>query len=59
MNLNEFYPLSQDELYAIDGGLPVVVGVLAAAGIVLGTAVVVACTVVVVAKVAQYVADRL
>lgn len=57
MQLNGFNELSNNELYEVDGGLPFVVGVLAAAGIVVGTGAVVAGTVVVVGKAAQKLSD--
>ncbi len=39
--MNTFHTLSEKELLDVDGGLPFVVGVLAAGGIVVGSAVVV------------------
>ena len=38
---NRFNELSEKELYSIDGGLPFVIGVLAAGGIVCGSVLVV------------------
>ena len=57
MNTN-FTELSNDEMYSIDGGIPFVLGVLAAAGIVVGTGFVVAGTVYVVGKGVQYIGDK-
>ena len=52
-----FTELTNDEMYDIDGGMPFILGVLAAGAIVVGVAVVVAVTVVVVGKAAQAVSD--
>lgn len=57
MNTN-FKELSNEEMYSVDGGLPLVLGVLAAAGIVVGTGFVVAGTVYLVGKGVQYVGDK-
>lgn len=55
----EFTELSTNETLEIDGGLPFVVGVLAAAGIVVGTGVVVAGTVYLVGKTVQWIGDKI
>lgn len=52
-----FQQLSEQEMYEVDGGLPFIVGVLAAGAIVAGTGVVVAGTVVLVGKAAQKLSD--
>lgn len=57
MVLTGFNELTQNELYAIDGGLPFVVGVIIAIAIVAVVSVVVACAVVGAGKVAQKVSD--
>ena len=52
---SRFNDLSEKELYHIDGGLPVVLGVLAAGGIVCGSALVVGVTTYGVKKACEYV----
>lgn len=55
----EFKELNQNELNVIDGGMPFIVGVLAAGGIVVGTGVVVAGTVYGVGKFVQWAGDTI
>ena len=57
--MNNFVELSSNEMMEIDGGMPFLVGVLAAAGIVVGTGVVVAGTVYAVGKTVQWVGDKI
>lgn len=52
---SSFESLSENELYRIDGGLPFLVGVLAAGGIVCGSALVVAGVTYGVKKACEYV----
>ncbi len=52
-----FVELNENEMLAIDGGLPFIVGVLAAGAIVVGTGTVVAGAVVLVGKAAQALSD--
>ena len=55
----EFTELNHNELNEIDGGMPFILGVLAAGGIVLGTGVVVAGTVYAVGKFVQWAGDKI
>lgn len=55
----EFIELDQNEIMEIDGGMPFVLGVLAAGGIVVGTGVVVAGTVYAVGKCVQWIGDKI
>ena len=60
MTMNkEFKELRQDELNVIEGGMPFVLGVLVAGGIVVGTGVVVAGTVYCVGKFVQWAGDKI
>lgn len=54
-----FIELNNHELNAIDGGMPFLLGVLAAGGIVVGTGVVVAGTVYGVGKFVQWAGDKI
>ncbi|WP_294408904.1 class IIb bacteriocin, lactobin A/cerein 7B family [uncultured Ruminococcus sp.] len=56
---NNFVELSNNEMMDIDGGMPFVLGVLAAGGIVVGTAFVTAGTVYLVGKGVQWVGDKI
>ncbi len=56
---NQFMELEQKELDEIDGGMPFVLGVLAAGGIVVGTGIVVAGTVYGVGKFVQWAGDKI
>ena len=55
----EFTELNKNELNTVDGGMPLVLGVLAASGIVVGTGVVVAGTVYGVGKFVQWAGDKI
>jgi len=55
----EFIQLSSNQLYDINGGMPILLGVLAAVVIVAAAAVVVCCAVVLVAKVGQALSDAI
>lgn len=55
----EFTELNLNELDAIDGGMPLILGVAVAAGIVVGTGVVVAGTVYGVGKLVQWAGDKI
>lgn len=57
MQINGFYELSQHELYAVDGGMPFLVGILVAVVIIAVVAVAVAGAVVLVGKAAQALSD--
>ena len=55
----EFTELNKNELNTVDGGMPLVLGVLAAGGIVVGTGVVVAGTGYGVGKFVQWAGDKI